>query len=188
MAGFSIDDIKAQLEYGGARPSLFKVTVTLPDALQYAGKGTFNNKIEFMCRAASLPNTKTGVVEVPYLGRTIKYNGNRRFDDWQITVINDEDFAIRDAFEFWQNAINGHRSNSTSAGVTSRPTTYKSTAVVKQFSKDENATTPVRKYRFEGMWPNEVSSIDVNWGNENEIEEFTVTLSYDLWVVDTTAD
>lgn len=188
MAGFSIDDIKAKLEFGGARPSLFKVVVTLPDALQYAGKGVFNNKIEFMCRAASIPVGKTGTIEVPYLGRTVKYNGNRRFDDWQITIINDEDFAIRDAFEFWSSAINGHRSNVTNSGVTSRPSTYKSIAVVRQFSKDDQATTPVRKYRFEGLWPSEVAAIDLNWGNENEIEEFTVTLAYDLWEVDRTAE
>lgn len=184
---FSIEDIKAKLEFGGARPSQFNVVLTLPDALQYAGKGVFNNKIEFLCRAASIPVTQISSVEVPYFGRKIKLAGNRTFPEWQITILNDEDFALRDAFEFWMNAINDHRGNLRGDGITSRPSTYKTTALVRHYAVDGDPSR-IRKYKFEGVFPSEVSPIELNWASENEIEEFTVTLQYDIWTPDNTQE
>lgn len=184
---FNIEDMKSKLEYGGARPSLFSVVLTLPDALQYAGKGTFNSKIEFLCRAASIPNAPIASIEVPYYGRKVKYAGFKTYPEWTITIINDEDFALRDAFESWANAINEHRANIRNSGITSRPSTYKSSAFVRQYAKDADVSR-TRKYKFEGVWPSDMTAIDLNWGTDNEIEEFTVTLQYDLWTLDTTAE
>lgn len=184
---FSIEDIKSKLEHGGSRPSLFSVVITLPDALQYAGKGAYNNKIEFLCKAASLPKSTSGAIDVPYFGRKIKVAGNRTFEDWTVTVINDEDFALRDAFEFWHNAINGRRSNVTGNGISSSPATYKTTAIVRQYAKDEDAGK-VRKYKIEGIFPLDVSAVELSWASENEISETQVTFALDLWDLDNTVE
>lgn len=171
----TIDNMKAQLEFGGARPSLFEVTV-LPPAIGEAL--SMLPKLTFMCKAASLPQAVQGVVEVPYQGRKIKVAGNRTFPEWQITVINDEDFIIRNAFESWQKAINLHRENVRGLGATAAPASYKGRAEVNQLGKEGNL---LRSYFFEGVWPSEVAAIPLDWGTVDAIEEFTVSLQYDLW-------
>lgn len=183
---FSIQDIKSALQFGGARPSLFNVSVNLPAAINI-DRSTFNRKISFLCNAAQLPASTIAPIEVSYFGRKIKVAGQRTFADWTITVLNDEDFVLRNAFETWMQAINGHSSNLRGLGASSSPESYKADAVVRQFAKD-NDVTPIRKYKFQGMYPTEVSAIDLNWGTDNEIETFTVTLAYDLWELDNTPD
>jgi len=184
---FRIQDIKSALELGGARPSLFNVTLQLPQALDIPGKDVFARKISFLCNAASLPPSTLAAIEVSYFGRKIKVAGNRTFPEWTLTIINDEDFALRDAFEKWSAAINGHSSNLRNSGATSSPSSYKTDAIVKQFGKDSE-TSPIRKYQFQGVFPTEVSPIEVNWSSENEIESFTVTFQYDLWELDLSAE
>jgi len=181
---FSIDDIKAKLEFDGTRPSLFNIALTLPDSLQYGNKGLFNSKLEFLCHAASIPVTTVAAIEVPYFGRKIKIAGNRTYPEWTITIFNDEDFALRDAFEAWLNAINDARGNIRNSGVDSRPGTYKTNALVRALPKDD-ASERIRRYKFEGMFPTEVSPIELNWATENEIASFTVNLAYDIWTIDT---
>ncbi len=176
----SIDNIKSELQLGGARPSLFEVTVLPPavgDAL------TMLPKLTFLCRAASLPQAVQGVVNIPYQGRTIKLAGNRTFPEWQITIMNDEDFRIRNAFESWNQAVNLHRENVRGLGATSAPASYKGSAEVLQLSKEGQI---IRAYTFEGVWPSEVAAIPLDWGTVDVIEEFTVTLQYDIWVPATT--
>ena len=194
--GFRIQDIKSQLALGGARPSLFKVRVTFPGELgdlpantTPGGDADPERKIEFLCRAASIPSAPLNVTEVPYWGRKIKVASPKvSFPEWTITIINDEDFSIRHGFEKWTEAINSHSTNVRTFGATSSPESYKGTAEVLQFGKagagGEPTDTPIRKYRFEGLWPSEVAPIELDWGTDNEIEEFTVTLQYDLWELD----
>ena len=184
---FRIQDIKSALEFGGARPSLFNITLQLPQQIEVANKDVFSRKISFLCNAAALPASSIAPIEVSYFGRKIKVAGNRTFAEWTITVINDEDFALRNAFEAWMGAINGHSSNLRNSGASSSPASYKTDAIVKQFAKDSE-TTPIRKYKFQGIFPTEVSPIELSWGSENEIEQFTVTLQYDLWELDTSAE
>lgn len=184
---FRIQDIKSALEFGGARPSLFNVTLQLPSALNVEGKDLFSRKISFLCNAASLPPSTISPIEVAYFGRKIKVAGNRTFPEWSLTIINDEDFALRNAFEAWMGAINGHSTNLRNSGASSSPQSYKTDAIVKQFAKDSE-TTPIRKYKFQGLFPTEVSPIEVNWSSENEIETFTVQLQYDLWELDTSSE
>jgi len=175
----SIDNIKAELELGGARPSLFEVSIlpaVVGDAL------TMIPKLTFLCRAASLPQSVQGVVEIPYQGRKIKIAGNRTFPEWSITVMNDEDFRIRNAFETWHKGINLHRENVRGLGATSAPASYKGRAEVNQLSK-EGAL--IRSYFFEGVWPSEVAAIPLDWGTVDAIEEFTITLQYDIWDIGT---
>ena len=192
---FRIQDIKSELTLGGARPSLFKVRVTFPSDLgdlpantTPGGDADAERKLEFLCKAASIPASNVSNIEVPYWGRKIKVAGNRTFPEWSITIINDEDFSIRHGFEKWMEAINSHSTNVRTFGASSSPESYKGTAEVLQFAKEgrggEPTDTPIRKYRFEGCWPSEVAAIELDWGTENEIEEFTVTLQYDLWELD----
>lgn len=172
----SIDNIKSQLELGGARPSLFEVTLqppTIGEAL------TMIPKLTFMCRAASLPPSNHGTINIPYQGRAIKIAGNRTFPEWQLTIMNDEDFRVRNAFESWSAAINAHRENIRSLGATAAPASYKGSAEVLQLGKEGDI---IRAYSFEGVWPSEVAAIALDWGTLDAIEEFTVTLQYDIWV------
>ena len=143
---FKIQDFKNKLVYGGARPSLFQVEMGLPsniidgnnngvDGQSLAGQGV-NEKISFLCNAASIPASKLGMITVPYFGRKVKVAGNRSFDEpWRITILNDEDFLIRKAFEHWMAAINGHATNVRNSGANAGPQSYQTSARVKHYSK-----------------------------------------------------
>lgn len=167
---FNINEFKSQLVGGGARPTLFQVQITNP-ILSVA-----DFKVPFMVKTAALPGSNLGVYAVPYFGRFVKYAGDRTFDDWTVTIINDEDFLIRNAMESWMNAINSHDSNTRAL-----PQSYKSNAIITQYSKDGRA---LRTYIFEGIHPVSVEPIQMGWENQNTIEEFNVTFQYDLWKVE----
>ena len=169
---FNINQFKSELVGGGARPTLFQVQITNP----VAPGADF--KIPFMVRAAGIPESTVGAYTVPYFGRQIKYAGDRTFADWSVTVINDEDFAIRNAMEAWMNYINSHDSNTRAL-----PQNYKSTGQVTQYSKDGSI---LRTYIFEGMYPISVDGIQLDWSQTDSIEEFGVTFQYDLWRVEGT--
>jgi hypothetical protein len=167
---FNINEFKSELTGGGARPSLFQVQITNPIV------PAADFKVPFMARAANLPASELGSYTVPYFGREVKYAGDRTFGDWQITVINDEDFLIRNAMEAWSNAIASHDANSRSL-----PQNYKSNGLITQYSKDGS---PLRSYIFEGMFPLTISEISMDWSTTNAIEDFTVTFQYDFWRVE----
>lgn len=169
---FNINEFKSQLTGGGARPSLFQVQIFNP----VNPEADF--KIPFMVRAAGIPASTVGSVTTQYFGRQIKYAGDRTFDDWTVTIINDEDFLIRNAMEAWTNAINSHDSN-----LRALPQDYKSNGIITQFSKDGK---PIRTYVFEGLHPISVSDIGMDWSTTDAIEEFTVTFQYDFWRVEGT--
>ena len=99
---FNINDIRSQLALGGARPALFQVIMNNP-----ANSGG-DAKVPFMARAAQIPASTIGTIEVPYFGRKIKIAGDRTFAEWTVTVVNDEDFLIRNAMEEWMQNINSH--------------------------------------------------------------------------------
>lgn len=166
---FSINEFKSQLVGGGARASLFQVQITNPIL------GVADFKVPFMIKAAAIPESTTGVIPVPYFGRIIKYGGDRVFSTWQVNIINDEDFAVRNAMEAWSNAINSHITNFRSA-----PFDYKAQAQVTQFGKDGSV---LREYTFEGLFPTQITPIELAWASQDQIEEFQVTFEYDLWRV-----
>lgn len=171
---FSINDIRSQLALGGARASLFQVVFNNP------GNSSGNLKVPFLCKAAQMPASSLGTIEVPYFGRKIKLAGDRTFDAWTVTIINDEDFLIRNAIEEWSNKINTFLGNLRAFG-TSAPSQYKAEAQVTQFSK---VGDPIRTYTFHGIYPESVTAIDVDWANTDTIEEFQVTFQYDWWDVE----
>jgi hypothetical protein len=179
---FSIEQFKSALALGGARPSLFEVQISFNP-----GNGTITNgltKVPVMVKAASIPASTVQSIPVPYFGRQIKFGGDRTFDDWQVQVINDEDFAVRAAFEEWSKLINSHEGNISAlrpglGTAGSLNTGYKANAVVKQFSK--LGGSPIATYQFIGIYPTVIGDIQLSWEAENQIEEFAVVFSYDYW-------
>ena len=132
-----------------------------------------------MCRAAQMPASTLGTIEVPYFGRKVKIAGDRTFAEWTVTLIQDEDMTIRNSMEQWSNSINSHLGNLRSFSTAS-PTLYKANASVTHFGK---TGLPLRTYTFNGLFPTEVSPIDLDWNTTDTLEEFTVTFQYDYWEV-----
>ena len=171
---FSVTDFRSKLTGGGALPTLFQVNIDNPvdpsaDAIT-----------PFMVKAAQIPSSTLGLINIPYMGRKIKVKGDRTFDEpWTVTIINDEDNLVRNAVETWSNAINAHESN-TLGFESTNPEEYKVQAQVHQYSKDGSI---LRTYNFVGMWPSEISTIELGWENNDTIEEFTVTFQYDYWEI-----
>lgn len=170
---FNINDMRAQLVGGGARPANFQVILTNPI------NGGADFKSPFMIKATQLPTDAITSIPVPYFGRKVQVAGDRTFEDWTVTVINDEDFLVRNALEEWMSNINSHVGNLRLTG-SSAPSEYKSKATVQQFSKTGDV---VREYTFDGLFPTTISSIPLDWDTTDAIEEFEVTFSYDWWEV-----
>ena len=183
----TIDDFRAKLTGGGARPNLFEVELAFPPGL---GEKDAVDKGKFMVKAANLPASNINVIDVPFRGRNLKIAGDRTFDVWTITVINDTDFMIRNAFERWMNAINKH--DNATGEVT--PDDYTEDMLVHQLgrattkTKDTldlgGPTIPVlRTYKFHGVFPTNVSAIELSYDQTDSIEEFTVDLQVQWWDV-----
>lgn len=170
---FNVNEIRSQLTLGGARNTLFQVQFSNP------ANSIADIKVPFMVRSAQIPPSTLGLIEVPYFGRKIRLAGDRSFGEWTVTVINDEDFLVRNALEEWSNKINSMQGNLRGFGAAS-PTLYKSTAQITQFSK---TGVPLRTYQFNGIFPVEVSAIEMDWNAVDQIEEFQVTFAYDWWEV-----
>src|SRR6056300_1965195 len=140
---FNINEIKSQLTFGGAKASLFQVQITNPI------NGIADLKTPFMVQAAQLPESTLGTIEVPYFGRKVKLAGDRTFAEWTVTIINDEDFLIRNAMENWMAAINSHQGNVRQL-ASAAASEYKSQAQIIQYSK---TGVPLREYTFNGLFP-----------------------------------
>ena len=175
----SIVDFRSKMRGGGARSNLFEVTIEYPDLLGLptdpdGPKATG----EFLIKAAEIPASNLGNIPVPFRGRVLPVAGDRTFDPWTVTVINDNNFKIRDAMEKWSNFINDLQ---TSQGIIN-PEDYQTSAFVKQLSREGEANPGtidiLREYRFEGIYPNVVSSIPLDYGATDQIEEFQVTFNY----------
>ena len=171
---FDINDIRAQMSLGGARPTLFSVQIINP------ANGVADIKTPFMVHAAQIPESNIGNIPVPYFGRKVNLAGDRTFDPWPVAVFNDEDFLIRNALEEWSNKINAHRRNIRGFGTPS-PLAYKSTALVTQYSKTGEA---IRTYKFNGLWPQNIGQIELSWDGTDTIETFQTTFQYDWWEID----
>ena len=166
-----ITDFKSKLTGGGARANLFEVVLTFPDAA--APDQVVLDKSRFLVKGANLPASNVQQIEVPFRGRVLKIAGDRTFDSWTVTVINDTDFSIRSAFEKWMNVINRVSDNT---GLTN-PADYQSDAYVYQLDRDGSA---LRSYRFYDIFPTQVGPIDLSYDSQG-IEEFTVELQVLWW-------
>jgi hypothetical protein len=185
---FDLQGFKSAFADGGARPTHYDVLVTFPavgDSQDVPGADgvAAANKLQFTCVGASLPESRMGVIEVPYFGRTIKEMGNRVYPDWTVSVINDEDFTVRAALEAWHAKMNGPVSNiedpSYAGGL------YKVSALITQYSKiGETPTTggpAIATYEMVGLFPTLVSDIRLGYDRVNALEDYTVTFAYDWW-------
>ncbi len=193
----TITEFKTALSGGGARPNLFEVTLTRPPVNLVSNdvwtKET-SNKFSFLCKAANLPASNIGVVDMPFRGRTLKLAGDRTFDPWIVTIINDEDFSIRNAFELWMNGISKLDNNT---GATN-PDSYMTNADVIQLGRGaigrdsrSNVNTtdvvPLKKYTFFDIFPSNISAIDLSYDSADSVEEFTVEFQVQYWTTDFTS-
>ena len=172
----NINDFKAKLAGGGARANQFKVTMPFPGYAQVGGE---IEDLAFLCTTAQIPAMNVGLVNVPFRGRQIKIAGDRTFADWSITVLNDTNFKLRNAFERWQNGINNMSDNE---GL-SNPVDYQVDAFVDQLDRNGNT---LKSYTFRGAFPTEVAAIDLNFGTNDEVETFGVTFQYQYFETSTT--
>lgn len=183
----TITGFKAALAGGGARPNLFEVTIpNLPSGIPWDGR-TFS----FMCDAASLPASTVDPINVPFRGRILKVAGDRTIDIWSVTVINDENFAIRTAFEQWANLI----SKLDNASGATNPSAYMVNAYVHQLGRgvstknsisnsplpDGSGSPPLRTYKMYDIWPSSIGAIELSYDNNNTIERFTVDFQVQWW-------
>ena len=174
MAILGVDDMKGQLIGGGARPNLFRVDMTFPANMNVGGPDL--SKASYMCKMASLPASTIANIPVPFRGRTLQIAGDRTFEPWSITVINDTDFDVRKAYEMWMNEINQHKNNT---GLT-RPSSYMADMHVYQMDKNGDIIQGGR-YDLRGCFPTTLGAIELDYGAENTIEEFTVEFQVQYW-------
>lgn len=166
MAVLGVDDFKSKLRGGGARPNLFKATINFP---AYANGDA--ELTSFLCEAAQLPGSTMGTIIVPFRGRQLKMAGDRTFAEWTVTIINDTDFAVRNAMERWMNGMNAHSANT---GLAS-PIAYEADLKIEQLDR---AGDSIKEYNIRGAFPTDLSPIDVNYATTDEIERFTATFQY----------
>ena len=193
MATFAernITNFRDRLVGGGARPNLFEVNIELPDGV--IGQADYRDDVRFMVKAAEIPAANVGNIPVPFRGRVLPVAGDRTFDPWTVTVINDAQFNIRDAMEQWSNLINDLQFDVGDIN----PADYQTKAEVFQLSRQAQGTgaqstakggeiiQTLRTYNFEGIYPNAVSSIPLDYGATDQIEEFQVTFNYLFWTTD----
>ena len=187
FADRNITNFRDRLVGGGARPNLFEVNIELPDGV--IGQADYRDDVRFMVKAAEIPAANIGNIPVPFRGRVLPVAGDRTFDPWTVTVINDSKFNIRDAMEQWSNKINDLQFD---VGDIS-PSNYQTKAEVFQLSRGGKTSSAsstggesinvLRTYNFEGIYPSVVSSIPLDYGATDSIEEFQVTFNYLFWTV-----
>ena len=168
----------------GVRPNMFQVDISFPGSVE-----ADQTLVSYMCKSAVLPASNIGVIEVPFRGRTVKIAGDRTFDNWSATFINDKEMKSRSYFEQWLNQINSHKENT--AQIID-PTAYGRSLVVRQLEKDNSqAGDELRSYKLWYAFPISTSAIDLAYDSNDQIEEFTVEFQYSYWTVgddsDTTA-
>ena len=168
----------------GVRPNMFQVDITFPGTVE-----ADQTLVSYMCKSAALPASNIGVIEVPFRGRTVKIAGDRTFDNWSATFINDKEMKSRSYFEQWLNQINTHKANTSDI---QDPTAYGRSVVIRQLEKDNSpAGSELRSYKLWYAFPISTSAIDLAYDSNDQIEEFSVEFQYSYWTVgddsDTTA-
>ena len=185
----TLDDFKANVVSDFARPNLFQVDLAFPSGI--INNSSLVNLGNFTVRAANLPSSQIGVIEVPFRGRVLKIAGDRTFEPWTITIQNDSGFVLRDAFELWASSIQAYNENFTSAaglGDEDDSTGYFADMSVHQLARDvKDGQKPkvIKSYKFYNVFPSNIAAIDLDFGNNDAIEEFTVELQVQYWTPET---
>ena len=168
----TITGFKSKLAGGGARPNLFEVEIAFPESI--AIDNDVKERSRFLVKAAALPASNITPIDVNFRGRILKIAGDRTFDTWTVTVLNDVDFSIRSAFEKWMNLINKMEDNTGEQD----PAIYQPDAYVHQLDRDGST---LRTYKFHDVFPTNISQIDLSYETTDTIEEFTVELQVQWW-------
>ena len=168
----TITGFKSKLAGGGTRPNLFEVEIAFPNETQI--DNDTKEKSRFLIKAAALPASNITPIDVNFRGRILKIAGDRTFDTWTVTVLNDVDFSIRSAFEKWMNLINKMEDNTGEQD----PAIYQPDAQVHQLDRDGST---LRTYKFHDVFPTQVSQIDLSYETTDAIEEFTVEFQVQWW-------
>jgi hypothetical protein len=165
----------------GVKPNLFEVEFAFPSSITAPSNGLSS----YMCKAGALPASNIGVIEVPFRGRTVKIAGDRTFDTWTATFINDPNFIVRQAMEEWMQKINKHEGNTGDLYVPTGTDKYTQDLLVKQLERDSGGpNTVIRTYKLWGAFPTNVSQIDLAYDSNDQIEDFTVEFQYQYWTVE----
>lgn len=186
----TIFDFRSRLIGGGARANLFECELVFPDFVAQENRDlTLDSR--FFIKAAQLPGSNLNTIQVPFRGRTLKIAGDRTFDPWTITVINDTNFTLRNAFERWSNFINRHDDNS---GIIT-PSAYQREIVIRQLSRGVETReegrpnipatgdqiTVLKSYKLYGCYPSSIDAIPLSYETTDTIEEFNVTFEVQWW-------
>ena len=193
----TLRDFKSKLAGGGARPNLFEASInSFPTAISEAWDNSSEAEggaFKFLCKSTALPASNLGSIEIPFRGRTLKVAGDRTFDDWTVTIINDEDFRLRTAFERWSNVMS---QLDDATGVTN-PTSYMTDAFIQQLgrgpevgaaSNNGGNTSILRSYKFFDVFPVTVGEIALSYDTTDALEEFDVTFRYQYFTVGSAGD
>jgi len=172
----NINEFKSRLRGGGARANQFKVTLPFPG---YAAVGGETSDLAFLCSATALPGQTVGQVAIPFRGRVLNIAGDRTFEPWTITVLNDTDFKLYRAFERWMNGINNMTDNE---GI-ANPADYQVDGFVDQLDRNGNT---LKSYTYRGLYPEALANIPLSYGTNDTIETFDVTFRYQYFETDTT--
>ena len=188
----TLRDFKSKLAGGGARPNLFEASInSFPTAISEAwdnGSEAEGGAFKFLCKSTALPASNLGSIEIPFRGRTLKVAGDRTFDDWTVTIINDEDFRLRTAFERWSNVMS---QLDDATGVTN-PTSYMTDAFIQQLGRGPSAqsgsnnggnSAVLRSYKFFDVFPITVGEIALSYDTTDQLEEFDVTFRYQYFTI-----
>ena len=193
----TLRDFKSKLAGGGARPNLFEASInSFPTAISEAWDNSSEAEggaFKFLCKSTALPASNLGSIEIPFRGRTLKVAGDRTFDDWTVTIINDEDFRLRTAFERWSNVMS---QLDDATGVTN-PTSYMTDAFIQQLGRGPSAqsasnnggnSSVLRSYKFFDVFPVTVGEIALSYDTTDALEEFDVTFRYQYFTVGSSGD
>ena len=172
----NINEFKSRLRGGGARANQFKVTLPFPG---YAAVGGETSDLAFLCRATAIPGQTVGPIAIPFRGRQLQIAGDRTFEPWTITVMNDTDFKLYRAFERWMNGINNMSDNE---GI-ANPADYQVDGFVDQLDRNGNT---LKSYTYRGLYPEVLANIPLNYATNDTIESFDVTFRYQYFETDTT--
>jgi len=175
---------------GGVRPNLFLATFIWPSTTQPGFlNGTDVELTNLLCKSAALPASQLGVIEVPFRGRTVKVAGDRTFDTWTATFINDREFKIRNGMEKWMQSINAHEANTAALNTPSNGTGYTADILIQQLERTNAASpTATRSYKLWSCFPTNVSQIDLAYDSNDQIEDFTVEFQLQYWTSGTSGN
>jgi hypothetical protein len=178
---FSISDFTASMKFGGARPHLFQVEMALPVALLSISQVAFTRDLPVKATTTQIPASTVEPIPVAYQGRFVNFSGNRTYQPWTVEILNDEDFGVYDAFTSWLAALNDPILNVRMPALSSEPSTYKSMATIMQYGQD-GGIAPIKTWEVLGIFPINVSEIQLAWEQTNQIERFAVTFAVDAVV------